>query len=518
MLDWLGVSNKLNYYQNANLNIHLQKIMENCMKITSSLVTPINSKSDALVIGLFLHEKFNTIAKEANEIVNNQIAQLQKSKDFTGKTGEVLTLFSDKGQRIVVVGLGKKDQCDLGRLQTASKNAIKSLVKTPVQSVSNYISANEFGNFDNSRACKIICLACSHAQYRYETTKNFKKDDKHSIKTMSVYAEKKLSAVIKQAAAIGAGIETTRELGNLPPNICNPDYLVKQARAIAKEYDNCSLSVLDDKKMEKLKMGALLAVGRGSRNKPKMIVLKYNGASTSQKPHVIVGKGITFDTGGISLKPGANMDEMKYDMCGAATVIGTFVAVAQMQLPINLITIVPAVENMPDGDAYRPGDVVTSYSGKTIEVLNTDAEGRLILCDALTYAQEFKPQVLIDLATLTGACVVSLGHIASAVMSKKDQLTQDLLNAGTEIHDRAWQLPIWDDYQKQINTSYADMQNVGGFPAGTITAGCFLARFTEDANWAHIDIAGTAWENKKEGATGRPVALMTQFLINESKK
>ena len=249
-----------------------------------------------------------------------------------------------------------------------------------------------------------------------------------------------------------------------------------------------------------------------------MVVLKYNGAKKSQKPHVLVGKGITFDTGGISLKPGANMDEMKYDMCGAATVIGTFVAVAELQLPINLISIVPAVENMPDGDAYRPGDVVTSYSGKTIEVLNTDAEGRMILCDALTYAQEFKPQVLIDLATLTGACVVALGHVASAVMSKKPELTQDILSAGEQIHDRAWQLPLWDDYQKQIDTTFADMQNIGGFPAGTITAGCFLSRFTEEANWAHIDIAGTAWKSKKEGATGRPVAMMTQYLINESKK
>ena len=249
-----------------------------------------------------------------------------------------------------------------------------------------------------------------------------------------------------------------------------------------------------------------------------MIVLKYNGAKKEQKPHILVGKGITFDTGGISLKPGLNMDEMKYDMCGAATVIGTFVAVAKMQLPINLISIVPAVENMPDGNSYRPGDVVKSYSGKTIEVLNTDAEGRLILCDALTYAQEFEPQVLIDLATLTGACIVALGHVASAVMSKKDQLPTDLLKAGEQIHDRAWQLPLWDDYQKQLDTSFADMQNIGGFPAGTITAGCFLSRFTEEANWAHIDIAGTAWNNKKEGATGRPVAMMVQYLINESQK
>ena len=488
------------------------------MKITSSLMSPSKTKSDALVIGLFMDEKFNSITKEADELLNNQISQLTKSKDFSSKAGEVLTLFSTNGQRIVLIGMGGKSNCTLTTLQNITTNAIKTLVKTPVESVSNYITANKFDNIDHASACKIVCIAASHAVYRYNATKHFKEDDKHDIDSMAIYAEESASVAVEQASAITKGIKVTRELGNLPPNICDPSYLANQAQEIAKRYDNCSVTILDDKKMEKLKMGALLAVGRGSRNKPKMIVLKYNGAKKSQKPHVLVGKGITFDTGGISLKAGQNMDEMKYDMCGAATVMGTFVAVANLQLPINLISIVPAVENMPDGDAYRPGDVITSYSGKTIEILNTDAEGRMILCDALTYAQEYDPQVLIDLATLTGACVIALGHVASGVMSKQDQLPKDILNAGTEIHDRAWQLPLWDDYQKQIDNSFADMQNMGGFSAATITAGCFLARFTENANWAHIDIAGTAWENKKAGATGRPVAMMTQFLINESQK
>ena len=488
------------------------------MKITSSLMSPSQTKSDALVIGLFMDEKFNSVTKEADELLNNQISRLCKSKDFTGKAGEVLTLFSANGQRTVLVGMGKKSNCNLSTLQNITTNAIKALVKTPVNSVSNYITANELDNISHASVCKIVCIAASHAVYRYQATKSFKADDKHGLGSMDIYAEESATVAVEQASAIAKGIKVTRELGNLPANICDPDYLAQQAQEIAKEYDNCSVTILDDKEMEKLKMGALLAVGRGSRNKPKMIVLKYNGAKKSQKPHVLVGKGITFDTGGISLKAGQNMDEMKYDMCGAATVIGTFVAVANLQLPINLISIVPAVENMPDGDAYRPGDVITSYSGKTIEVLNTDAEGRMILCDALTYAQEYNPQVLIDLATLTGACVIALGHIASGVMSKHDQLPKDIINAGTEIHDRAWQLPLWDDYQKQIDNSFADMQNMGGFSAATITAGCFLARFTENVNWAHIDIAGTAWENKKVGATGRPVAMMTQFLINESQK
>jgi leucyl aminopeptidase len=492
--------------------------MEKRMKIISSLMTPNKSKSDALFIGFFSDLKLNAQAKEADSLLHKQISQRIKSKDFKAKTAEVLTLFSDSGQRVVLVGLGDADKCNLGTIQAATTQAVKTVAKTPVKTVSNYLASLKFKGINAATVAKISAIAASHAAYRYEATKNFKKDDKYGLSSMAMYADRKAANEIKQAVAIATGVETTRSLGNLPPNICNPDYLAKQARSIAKKYDNCTVTILDEKKMQKLKMGALLAVARGSRNSPKMVVLKYTGAKKTQKPHVLVGKGITFDTGGISLKPGANMDEMKYDMCGAATVFGTFVAVAEMQLPINLVMIVPAVENMPDGDAYRPGDVITSYSGKTIEVLNTDAEGRMILCDALTYAQEYKPQVLIDLATLTGACIVALGHVASAVMSKQDKLPQDILKASMEINDKAWQLPLWDEYQKQIDTSFADMQNVGGFPAGSITAGCFLSRFTEDVNWAHIDIAGTAWNNKKEGATGRPVAMMVQYLINESVK
>jgi len=484
------------------------------MKITTSLVKPNASESDALIVAAYSDEKFNSTIQETDQLLNGQISKLHNSKDFKANGGEVLTLFSDTGKRVVLIGLGKKDKCDLDTLQSAATKATKALVSTPANSVSNYMTDLSFNNIDQATACKIIALAASHAAYRYEATKNFKKDNKHGLDSMELYSSEDVS----QSAAIAEGVKTTRELGNLPPNICTPKYLAKEAKKISKQYENCSLTVLNHKEMNAMKMGSLMAVARGSRNMPKMIVLKYKGAEESQKPHILVGKGITFDTGGISLKPGANMDEMKYDMCGAATVIGTFVAVAEMQLPINLIVIVPAVENMPDGDAYRPGDVVTSYSGKTIEVLNTDAEGRMILCDALTYAQEFEPQVLIDLATLTGACVVALGHNASAVMSKKTQLPQDILAAGEDIHDRGWPLPLWDVYQKQIDTSFADMQNIGGFAGGSITAGCFLSRFCEDANWAHIDIAGTAWNNKKEGATGRPVAMMAQYLINESNK
>ncbi|VAW40844.1 Cytosol aminopeptidase PepA [hydrothermal vent metagenome] len=486
------------------------------MKITSSLVKPGKSTADAIIVGAFSDKTHNAIMQEVDQLLNGQVSKLHKSQDFKATSTEVLTLFSSNGQRIVLVGLGEKNKCNLSTLQKVTTNAIKALVATPVKSVSNYLTAINFHNIDSAMADKIICLAASHAVYRYNTTKVFKQDNKHSLDSMDVYSKNRQN--IQQAAAIAEGIKTTRELGNLPANICNPKYLADIAKNISKQYENCSVTILNYKQMKALKMGSLLAVARGSRNKPKMIVLKYKGANKNQQPHILVGKGITFDTGGISLKPSANMDEMKYDMCGAAAVIGTFVAVAEMQLAINLICIVPAVENMPDGDAYRPGDVVTSYSGKTIEVINTDAEGRMILCDALTYAQEYKPQVLIDVATLTGSCVVALGHVASAVMSKQTQLPQDIINAGTEIYDIVWQMPLWDEYQKQMDSHYADMRNAGGPIAGAITAGCFLSRFTKGANWAHVDIAGSAWSNAKEGATGRPVAMLAQYLINESNK
>ena len=310
-----------------------------------------------------------------------------------------------------------------------------------------------------------------------------------------------------------------RELGNLPPNICNPAYLAEQARNFAAQFDKAECEVLDREQMQALGMGSLLAVSQGSANPPKFIVLKWNGApDAAAKPYVLVGKGITFDTGGINLKTQGGVEEMKFDMCGAATVIGAFAAAVGMQLPLNLITIVPAVENMPDGLSYRPSDVLTSMSGKTIEVGNTDAEGRLILCDALTYAQRFEPQALVDVATLTGACVIALGKFAAGLMSKHDDLAAELLEAGEQVFDRAWRLPLWDEYQTQLNSAFADVYNIGGRNAGAITAGCFLSRFAEGQRWAHLDIAGVGHDEGKLGmATGRPVGLLSQWLLDRSR-
>jgi leucyl aminopeptidase len=313
-------------------------------------------------------------------------------------------------------------------------------------------------------------------------------------------------------------MDVARDLGNLPGNVCTPSYIAKQAKLLAKGDSKIKVKVLEEADMKRLKMGSLLSVSAGSRQPAKLIAIEYQGASIKQKPIALVGKGVTFDSGGISLKPGGSMDEMKYDMCGAASVIGTIMAVKQLQLPVNVVGIIPTTENMPDGLATKPGDIVSSMSGQTIEILNTDSEGRLILCDALTYVGKYKPSCVIDIATLTGACIVALGKVPSAVLGNNPSLINDLIQSGQQIEDKVWELPLWDEYQEQLNSNFADMANIGGRDAGTITAACFLSRFTKDYKWAHLDIAGTAWKSgESKGATGRPVPLLTQFILNQIK-
>lgn len=323
---------------------------------------------------------------------------------------------------------------------------------------------------------------------------------------------------VRNAMAVSTGINLSKDLSNLPGNICTPTYLAKQAMTLQEQYPGVKTSVLDEAEMEELGMGALLAVSRGSREPGKLITVEYMGGDKDQAPIVLVGKGVTFDSGGISLKPGATMDEMKYDMCGAASVLGTIAACAELQTPMNIVAIVPSVENMPGGIAIKPGDIVTSMSGKTIEILNTDAEGRLILCDALTYAAKYEPDVVIDVATLTGACVVALGAHAAGLMGNHNPLINELLHAGQSSGDRCWQLPLWEDYQEQLESNFADIANIGGKGAGTVTAACFLAHFTKRYHWAHLDIAGVAWiSGKQKGATGRPVGLLMQYILDRLK-
>jgi len=307
-----------------------------------------------------------------------------------------------------------------------------------------------------------------------------------------------------------------KDLGNLGGNVCNPAFMAQTAQSLGQEF-KFPVEVLERADMEKLGMGSALSVGRASYQPCKFIVMHYRGGEATAQPIVLVGKGLTFDTGGISLKPGADLDEMKYDMSGGGTVLGTVKTIARLALPINVVGIIPAIENMPGGNACRPGDVVTSMSGQSIEILNTDAEGRLILCDALTYAERFQPACVIDIATLTGACVIALGSHASGLFANDDGLAAELLTSGVESGDRAWQLPLWDEYQSQLKSNFADMSNLGGRPAGAITGACFLARFTKAYKWAHLDIAGTASvSGDAKGATGRPVPLLSEFLIRRA--
>jgi leucyl aminopeptidase len=416
--------------------------------------------------------------------------------------------------------MGKAEELDAAKFSSACMAAGKHLRDLSFDTATSCLHEAKVNQQNSDWCLRQSIIAIGNANYFYTATKEPKPNGPKPLKQLGlICAENNESTELarQHAAAILTGFNRARSLGDLPPNFCNPVYLAEQADEIAAGYANCTSEALDTEQMQELGMNALLGVARGSRNPPRFIILRYTGAGKDEKPVVLIGKGITFDTGGISLKPGDNMDQMKYDMCGAAGVIGTFEACAKMQLPLNLVVIVAAAENMPDGDAYRPGDVITSMSGQTIEVLNTDAEGRMVLCDALTYAQRFEPAALIDVATLTGACVVALGHHASGLMSKSDSLVSELVTAGNEIVDRAWRLPLWDEYQTQLDTPFADMKNIGGMPGGSITAGCFLSRFAKDQNWAHIDIAGSAWKwGTQEGATGRPVGLLSQFLINHS--
>ncbi len=451
---------------------------------------------------------------------NGALSQLVKSGDVDPYWKQPTMLYGldgVKAKRILVMGCGEPEKFDAARFDLVCKSAGTFLRDHVTTSAHVCLHEVTVENKDSHWHLRQAAVGIDRANYRYTATKAPKDHDNDPLISASFYGDDKFQTTLNEAKGLAKGYLRSRELGNMPPNICNPAYLAETAGDIAQSYPNVSVEILESDEMARLGMSALLAVGRGSVNEPRLIVLKYQGKDDDSQPIVLVGKGITFDTGGISLKPGANMEQMKFDMGGAAGVIGAFEACADMQLSINLVCVVAAAENMPGGNAYRPGDVLTSMSGKTIEVLNTDAEGRLVLCDALTYSQRFNPLALIDVATLTGAAVVALGHHASAIMSKHDDLVDELIEAGQSAVDRGWRLPIWEDYQPQIKSAFADMKNVGGMAAGCITAGCFLSRFTDGQRWAHIDCAGSTWIwGSDGGSTGRPVGLLTQFLINQS--
>jgi leucyl aminopeptidase len=488
------------------------------LEFSLNQTAPAAAAVDCVIVGAFANGSLTPAAAALDAASGGRLKALSARGDVSGKTGKTALLHdlpNVAAPRVLVVGLGDAGKFGVPQYLKAVGDAARALKSGPVASALFTLSEVEVKGRSAAWAIRQAAVAADHACYRYVATlgaKNKKRDDK-GLAHWQIAGED--ADALAQGVAIAAGVRFTRDLGNLPPNVCNPAYLAEQAQAFAAEHAGAECEVLDDAAMEALGMGSLLAVARGSAQRPRLVVLKFNNGGDA-KPYVLVGKGITFDTGGVNLKTQGGIEEMKYDMCGAGSVLGTFVAAVRMRLPVNLVCIAAAVENAIDGDSYRPSDVITSMSGKTIEVGNTDAEGRLILCDALTYAQRFQPAALVDVATLTGACMVALGKYATGVMTKDSHdLARELLDAGETVFDRGWQLPLWDEYQPMLDSAFADIYNIGGRWAGAITAGCFLSRFTDGQRWVHLDIAGSASDDGKMGmATGRPVGMLSQWLLD----
>ncbi|MET1078899.1 MAG: leucyl aminopeptidase [Pseudomonas sp.] len=482
-------------------------------------------KTATLVVAIGEGGTLGAAAARIDSASDGALSTLLKRGDLAGKVGQTLLIHSPaklKAERLLLVGVGKDSELSDRQLRKTA-GAVLAVLKT-LGGGDAVLALDDLQVKGRDRYAKtrLLVETLADLQYQFDRFKS-EKAPTTALKKITLLTDKASLAEVEratvQAQAIAAGMAFTRDLGNLPPNLCHPSFLADQARELGKAHKNLKVEILDEKQLKTLGMGAFLAVGQGSEQPPRLIVMQYQGAKKSEQPFALVGKGITFDTGGISIKPAAGMDEMKYDMCGAASVFGTLRAVLEMQLPINLVCLLACAENMPSGGATRPGDIVTTLSGQTVEILNTDAEGRLVLCDTLTYAERFKPQAVIDIATLTGACIVALGSHTSGLMGNNDDLVQQLLDAGRSADDRAWQLPLFDEYQEQLDSPFADIANIGGPKAGTITAGCFLSRFTKQYPWAHLDVAGTAWISggKEKGATGRPVPLLTQFLLDRVK-
>ena len=482
-------------------------------------------KTSALVLTVNEQLQLDSQGQLIDSLSEGALSNHLKSGDIQGKLGQTLLLHSLpnlSAQRVLLVGTGK----DAELSDRAARKLITALLAV-FKNLSIKDAALAFTDLriqarDSYASARLVSECLVDGLYVFDQFKS-EKAPTVALKKITFLCnkeqQKSVSKACEHGKAIANGVAFARDLGNMPPNICHPRYLAEQAKQLSKANKKLDVEILEEKQLKALGAGALLAVGQGSDQPPRMIVMNYQGGEKSQQPYVLVGKGITFDSGGISLKPGPGMDEMKYDMGGAASVLGTFKTLLELELPINVIGILTCAENMPSGGATRPGDIVTSMSGLTIEILNTDAEGRLVLCDALTYAKRFNPQSVINIATLTGACVVALGSQTSGLMGNNPELIESLLSAGKQASDVAWQLPLFDDYQEQLDSPFADIANIGGPKAGTITAGCFLSRFTKDYPWAHLDVAGTAWTSggKDKGATGRPVPLLSQYLLDRAQ-
>ncbi len=484
--------------------------------------SPEKQRTSCLVIGVFEPRKLSLAGEMVDRVANGYLGDILRRGDMEGKLGSTLLLHNVPNtlcDRVLLVGLGKERDFKDAEYRAAIATAGKTLNETGSMEASVYLTELPVRRRDTAWKVEQAAIAATQALYRFDKLKSKHEEVRRPLRriTLAVSRRGELTVgekALAQGLAVAQGMSLMKDLANLPGNHCTPAYLADQARELGKAT-GIKVEVLEQKDIEALGMGSFLSVAKGSRQPPKFIVLHYHGTrNKKQKPVVLVGKGITFDAGGISLKPPAEMDEMKFDMSGAASVLGTLKAVAELKLPLHIVALIPACENLPDGNANKPGDVITSMSGQTIEILNTDAEGRLILCDALTYAERFDPELVVDVATLTGACVIALGNVATGLLANNDSLARDLLRAGEYSGDRAWQLPLWDDYQDLLKSNFADLANIGGRAGGTITGACFLSRFARKYDWAHLDIAGTAYKSGKEkGSTGRPVPLLTRFLI-----
>jgi leucyl aminopeptidase len=491
------------------------------MEFSIKALSPEKAKAGCVVVGIYQEKELPASARRVDQASKGKLRAALP--DLTGKAGSTLLLRDLPGvaaERVLLVGLGERRSFGEAAYRDALRGAAHALKDLGAKDAALFLVDLKIGSRHLTWNLRHAVLGVREAFYRFDEMKSQRKASegalRHVVLTLSPRAD--LEKALREAVATADGADLARTLGNLPPNVCTPAYLAEEARKLARQY-KLGLEVLERRDMEKLGMGALLAVTSGSQQPPKLIVLRYNGGPKSRKPVAFVGKGITFDTGGISLKPSGEMDEMKFDMSGAGSVLGALRALAGMKAPVNVVGVIPTCENMPGGRATRPGDVVKTLSGQTVEILNTDAEGRLILCDALTYTERYSPEAVIDIATLTGACVIALGHVASGLFANDQKLADEVRDAADDAWDRVWQMPLWDEYQEQLRSNFADFANIGGRPGGAITAACYLARFTKKLRWAHLDVAGTAWKSGREkGSTARPVPLLVRFALRRSAR
>jgi leucyl aminopeptidase len=496
------------------------------LEFTIKSGSPEKQRSACVVVGVFDNRKLSLSAELIDRASNGYISEIIRRGDMEGKLGATLLLHNVRGtlaDRVLLIGLGKERDFRDREFRSAIKAAVKLLNETGSYEAVLYITEEKVKRREVAWRIEHAVVVAMEAVYRFDQMKSEKSEVRRPLRKLTLSVPQRSDLVGGEASAargmaIAHGMDLARDLGNLPANVCTPTDLGERALAMGQEFPDIKVTVLERKDVEELGMGSFLSVTNGSDEPPRFIVFEYRGSPKKQRPVVLIGKGITFDTGGISIKPAAEMDQMKFDMCGAASVFGTLRAIAELHAKVNVIGLVAACENMPSGRATKPGDVVKSMSGQTIEILNTDAEGRLILADALTYAERYEPEAVVDIATLTGAIVISLGHVAAGLFSNNDTLARNLIAAGDDSFDRAWQLPLWEDYQEGLNSNFADFANVSGRAGGSITAACFLSRFAKKFDWAHLDIAGVAWKDgKAKGATGRPVPLLTTWLLAQGE-